>query len=254
MALQCFISGISNEQARERLLSEDETTLSWEKACDIIRQLENVHKQLADFSSQSLTVTVQVIDLKICYPETVRIACYRCGTHHLSAEECPRKQSIYHQCGKLGHSARVCRSKACTAATSPFPKKPVKAVQTSDEEDQLSTIWNGTSGIYGIHPPYTVQLEIEGQLIKMEVDTGALVTVISASSVKKLPKLSPCESTLRTYTGQPMPVMGKCTVHVNYHGEKRTLQAYIMANDCANLLGCDWIKCLPVTLDNEVPA
>ncbi|CAH8625810.1 unnamed protein product, partial [Dicrocoelium dendriticum] len=99
-----------------------------DKACNIVQQLENVHKQLAGFSSQAHKDTSQAVKRKDVTPRRSELpfTCYRCGNQHFSVEECRYKRIICHQCGKSGHSTRVWPSKACTAATSRLPKKPVK--------------------------------------------------------------------------------------------------------------------------------
>ena len=73
------------------------------------------------------------------------------------------------------------------------------------------------------HPrdPITVELEINGKAIPMEVDTGAAVSLISTTIKQELfpdSPLSTSTTVLTTYTGERINVAGKMKVEVSYHG------------------------------------
>ena len=57
----------------------------------------------------------------------------------------------------------------------------------------------------------SVQLQVAGKWLNMEVDTGAAVSILSETALqKKFPrnKLKPSSMVLKTYTGEPMKVVG----------------------------------------------
>ena len=59
--------------------------------------------------------------------------------------------------------------------------------------------------------PYRVQLEVGGQPLNMEVDTGAAVSLAPESAVASLlstHQLLPSSVVLKTYTGEQIPVKG----------------------------------------------
>ena len=60
-------------------------------------------------------------------------------------------------------------------------------------------------------PPYLVSLKVNGQPLTMEVDTGAAVSLVTESAVEALlpsVQLQPSNVTLKTYTGETIPVKG----------------------------------------------
>ena len=60
--------------------------------------------------------------------------------------------------------------------------------------------------------PCIVELSVNGAPMKMEVDTGAAVSLSSELRYKKLwknpPKIKPTTTRLRTYSGQQLVVLG----------------------------------------------
>jgi len=64
-----------------------------------------------------------------------------------------------------------------------------------------------------------VKMQIDGVPLTMEIDTGAAVTIISERTQQThFPQatLRPTQVKLRTYTGEPMPVLGELAVEVKY--------------------------------------
>jgi len=64
-----------------------------------------------------------------------------------------------------------------------------------------------------------VELLINGTPVKMALDTGASVTIISSATWRKqLPnlKLQQSEMLLKTYTGEPLKLQGEAQVIVCY--------------------------------------
>lgn len=78
----------------------------------------------------------------------------------------------------------------------------------------------------------------------MELDTGAAVTVINRAMCRDLcdeSVLKPSNSTLRTYTGERVQVMGQVTLSVKYGSQKHDLVALVVDGHRPNLLGRDWL-------------
>ena len=257
MAIQCLITGIQSDVAREKLLSEAETTLTWEKACTIVRHQENITHQLTQFAHKSSPDTVQAVTQKKippAKPKTFEFTCYRCGNKHSSADDCRHRKTVCHQCGKVGHLARVCRTATKGQLSKTLREELVATAQettsnSSECEYSFNEVNSTTTHDYSRPPPYYIQVEIEGQPVQMEIDTGASVSIVSAKTVKNLPRLANCRTTLKTYTGEAIPILGKCDVHVQLNGKKRILPVYVVADQCSNLFGRDWIKSFPNALD-----
>ena len=65
-----------------------------------------------------------------------------------------------------------------------------------------------------------MELSVNGAPLKMEVDTGATLSLLSEVTYKTLwknpPKLKPSTTRLRTYSGQQLVVLGTLVVNVEY--------------------------------------
>lgn len=70
--------------------------------------------------------------------------------------------------------------------------------------------------------PIILDVTVEGRPLRMELDTGAAVSVIPESSFRSLfPRVALRRSslTLRTYTGEPVKPTGIAFVTVQHHGQ-----------------------------------
>ncbi|XP_062557872.1 uncharacterized protein K02A2.6-like [Armigeres subalbatus] len=101
------------------------------------------------------------------------------------------------------------------------------------------------ASINKINNPCLVQVEIDGKCLKMEVDCGASVSVIS-----KRQYLSKFENPLRKYSeplmvvnGNKLKIEGEAMVSVNFNGKEKLMQLLVL--DCDNdfhpLLGRTWL-------------
>ena len=63
----------------------------------------------------------------------------------------------------------------------------------------------------------SVEIDTNGQSVKMEVDTGAFMTLVSWNMLINVQALAPVmNTTLCTYTGEVIPILGICQVTVNW--------------------------------------
>jgi len=79
--------------------------------------------------------------------------------------------------------------------------------------------------------PITVMLYINDHPIDMEIDTGAAVSLVSASTQKKYFQTTVVEKSdaiLTTYTGEQIPVIGKIPVNVRYKEQNKQLYLYVV--------------------------
>ena len=94
-----------------------------------------------------------------------------------------------------------------------------------------------------------VQLQINGTPLSMEIDTGAAVSIISEPTQRNLfpiATLQPARIKLRTYTGEPMPVLGEMIV-VEGNGPS------LFGRNWLQHICLDW-KSLGVETVQEVPS
>ena len=109
-----------------------------------------------------------------------------------------------------------------------------------------------------------VQLQINGIPLSMEIDTGAAVSIISEQTQRNLfptATLQPARIKLRTYTGEPMPVLGEMIVDVTYQQNHYTLPLIVVEGNGPSLFGRNWLqhicldwKSLGVATAQKVPS
>uniref|UniRef100_A0A8C5PIS1 Gypsy retrotransposon integrase-like protein 1 n=1 Tax=Leptobrachium leishanense TaxID=445787 RepID=A0A8C5PIS1_9ANUR len=90
----------------------------------------------------------------------------------------------------------------------------------------------------------TVQVTIEGKRLKMDVDTGPAVSVITQKQWKQLQihaTVRPTPIKLQTYSMQVLHPLGCAKVKVSYKGQAKRLPLYILRNGGPPLFGRDWI-------------
>ena len=103
-----------------------------------------------------------------------------------------------------------------------------------------------------------MEVQANGQRLKMEVDTGAVLSVISQRDWNALfptVKLKPTRAVLRTYTGQHMKVLGEISVRVQYcHQTVEALPLVMVREDGPCLLGRNWLACLQLDWKSLTPS
>lgn len=90
----------------------------------------------------------------------------------------------------------------------------------------------------------TVQLELNGKQVQMEVDTGAAVTLMAEATQKSLfPNVELQKSTvkLQTYTEESLSVLGTMEVEVRYGSYVGKHILYVVKGSGPSLFGRDWL-------------
>ena len=78
----------------------------------------------------------------------------------------------------------------------------------------------------------------------MEVDTGAVVSIISdKNNIPDLQKLTlqPSPATLRTYTGETISVLGELLVKTEHNAQNATMPLLVVQGDGPGLIGRNWL-------------
>ena len=93
--------------------------------------------------------------------------------------------------------------------------------------------------------PILIDIEINNNLIQMELDTGASVSVMSKNVLETTLgsniKITPVDAQLRTYTGEIIKPIGIANVSVKYSHQVKTLPIVITPNDGPTLMGRNWL-------------
>ncbi|XP_043192677.1 uncharacterized protein LOC122365484 [Amphibalanus amphitrite] len=81
----------------------------------------------------------------------------------------------------------------------------------------------------------------------MEVDTGAAVSVCSVADFDRLwpdrgPVLQPCSVQLKTYSEEPIAVLGQVEVDIDYAGQSARLPLVVVDGSGPCLFGRNWLE------------
>ena len=168
-------------------------------------------------------------------------SCYRCLGNH-DHKSCPYKREKCHHCNKTGHIARACKSKKReTQATRP----PVNYVDgdDGDSDDYLGSL--EVNNMSDKDQVIWVSPEVQGRVVKMELDTGSAVSVLPYKQYKEHfghVKLAKSLVTLKTYTGQKITPKGKMKCIVKFKGQEEELTLQVVETPGPALFGRDWLS------------
>ncbi|KAL5506337.1 hypothetical protein EMCRGX_G007955 [Ephydatia muelleri] len=234
-----------------RLLAEPK--LTFVKALEIAQAAELAEKGARMLQPQLVTESASVN--KIVQPASR--PCYRCGGKH-SSDDCKCKDWVYKACGKMGHIARVCRSKGISTANSKKGRNKLGISQTGSEDHVTEDSSEEVHTLFHLkekgHPPLMVAVELNNSSLRMEIDTGAAVSIISETTYTGLwsknvrPPLLQSMVLLRTYTGEVLSVKGQVMVNAMYQDQARQLRLLVVLSNGPSLLGRDWLSALNINL------
>ena len=183
------------------------------------------------------------------------IVCHRCGGSHL-ATVCRFIEAKCRACGKTGHIAKVCHSKATTPAHSKFKKSDRTHAVVDSPRQVPSSDTTSSSNVqslsYTLFPvisrsqPIMLSVKANGHDLRMELDTGAAVSIISEDTFKSVFKdsvsITPTDISLRTYLGNQLPVLGSAEVEVVYNSQVLSLPLIVVKGIGSTLLGRNWLE------------
>ena len=251
-----LVCGINDTGMQKRLLAEP--GLTYVKAVEIAQATETAAQSLRELRTKPDTGTSprsspQEVHRMSPTEQRTSITCYRCGREGHTIVKCRVDKSVVcHNCGKAGHLQRACKSKAKPSKRKNAIKKkskPVRRVggeeEEEEEESEAEELHHLSSKGATKTPPILVEVKVDDCLIPMEVDTGASVSLMSHATFTGLWPGRSLESTsvrLQTYSNAPIPVVGTCSVNVEYNGQMGQLPLVIVGGSGPTLLGRDWLS------------
>ena len=167
--------------------------------------------------------------------------CTGCGRKGHSREKCPHSESECYNCGKKGHLANVCKSKT-TTQQSRKQRKPAAYRVALEEKGQQADI----------------QVEMDGKVVKMRLDTGSDLTLISERTWSRIgkPPCGPTDAFPLCANSTVLQLKGKCNVSLKVNGITAYGGVYV-TNEDVNLLGEDFrelfFDLVPKRKDSTVP-
>ena len=150
------------------------------------------------------------------------VSCYHCGGQHL-ASHCRYKDAVCRGCGKKGHLVRVCCSKATSKAgqvQTPTKKKSTSThnITASESPEPVPSLNEPTANnvssydmfsLPGQAKPIMLPVKLQDNLIQMELDTGAALSIIGEATYQEIfrkdHQLDSTNITLQLYNGQELP-------------------------------------------------
>ena len=251
-----LVCGVNDSHIQRRLLSE--RNLTFAKALELAQGLETASKNVQTLQGAVASATaensVQRINARERLPlragvmqsvnTTERGPCSRCGKSNHVSSKCRFKNAKCHNCGRIGHIKAACRSRPRKTMQPRDKQRDVKNLQEEESvpEYTLFSIGDGEG-----REPLEVDLEVDGLTLRMELDTGASLSLISKSIFKQRwpsESLQPTTIKLKTYSGEPLEVLGSLEVHVRHGVNKAKLPLLVVGGDGPSLLGRNWLKCL----------
>eukprot|EP00731_Ephydatia_muelleri_P033808 Em0038g27a len=175
-----IVCGVRNSSVQRRLLAE--SGLTFKKAFELVQSAESAEKNATEIQ-RSVTVAVNAVQKTSEVQARSRNTCYRCGGKH-NGKDCLLDTSIVcYNCGKQGHLSRVCRSPKVSGAKgrgrgSTRGSAAVQQVNLPPVEgEETYTLF--TLSREGFRAPLTIDVVADGVQLSMEVDTGAVASIIS---------------------------------------------------------------------------
>ena len=170
----------------------------------------------------------------------VKETCGNCGGTYPHFRACPARGKDCKSCGKIGHFARVCRTKPPSSqhvrnVTHTDPKAPP---DSDCEPEYVFTIAN----LSGIPKPPKCQVKTAGCSIPVMIDSGASVNILDAVTYNQITrtkriKLIQTNNKIYTYgSSSPLPLKGIITTDISTDSKHLSAQFHVVDGNSGNLL------------------
>ena len=236
-----FVGGVRSRSTRKKLLSEDRTFDQAVKVAQADELAEKESKELLLSAERTETVQAHSISNKKNYsfkggdankakPFEQGKTCFRCGSTQHLADKCSHTYTTCNYCKKAGHLAKVCfKKKKADSNAKAHNIVATRTDESSDSDSEINSV-NGTPVTIfmknvnsvgqksEISPQYKLGVNINGQEVSMEIDTGSSVTLLNSSDFERMGGntnvLKPATVVLKGYTGNEIKCYGEDNVKV----------------------------------------
>ncbi|UYV79263.1 K02A2.6-like [Cordylochernes scorpioides] len=198
---------------RENILQNPDLTMSLainqgQAAEASQKQLRNIEKDSIDAIRKNFNEKYKpTTSLKNSYTSNpVRanfnklMRCSKCSMAH-DFGKCPAYVKECYKCRKPNHFSNCCKNRS------------VRCIQESDEEKDNLLIIDSIMVGQVLRKPWKELIYIQGHPVDVKLDTGADVNILPEKLIKEwpnMPLLETADCKIYTYTGQQIPVVGKC--------------------------------------------
>ena len=236
-----FVTGLNNQEIQRKLLLEKNLTL--QKAVQLATSMQQTSDAVKSLAPPSVNV-VQSVKKSSKLSGKQKPKCYRCNGPH-SPQQCKFKSASCFKCSKVGHIAKACLTKSRSYHPPQQSRHHQQHYVESSQPDRSPNFDLFTLQSRSTQPPISVPVSVNNQTVEFQLDTGAALSVITEQDYKKFAisdKIQKCNKNLRTYTGQPVPVVGESYVNVQYGNQCRELPIIIVSGEGPPLLGRNWLE------------
>ena len=265
-----FVCGLNSSSIQQKLLTIKDLTLT--SAVETAHTYETAYKDAKALRGSNSGGSGEVVEERGLFKlgekgrEGGRRECFRCGSPAHLANKCPFANLECFKCGKTGHKATKCfkgskggilKKKDGEEGSSKSGNDGVRfgkveKVSVLDEEEEeifeemdFLRIKRMSRNVDVENPPIMVGMMMNGKDTSIELDTGAVVTVMSDDEYSKFKSddlpLKKSNLALKTYTGEIVRPRGIGSVDVDYEGQKCRLPVTVVDGDYPTLLGRDWL-------------
>ena len=249
-----FICGLADEKTKKTLLASDKEMVLEEtvKIALLREQADRESREMGDtqkkFSAASAYVTKEKkksyrkSKLQKKYLST-EDKCKVCKLKRSSNKCLPEKcRTICFKCERSGH-----QKKFCTNYVS-YSKSDINRVANDSEcitclDSVLTKPSISNSSDSSDNPKPVLGFLLNSHLVKMEVDTGSELTIISKEVVKNIPNIefNTSNRIIKVANGEYICDINETWVTVKYQEQVRRLKLYCTEGKFPSLLGRDWI-------------
>ncbi len=163
--------------------------------------------------------------------------CYRCGLEGHFARACKiAVGKTCNKCGKIGHFASVCRTRINN-------DREVKVITNESDSESNADSKESAWKIHGnSHTNEYVTVKIADQKLKMVMDTGASVNIVSEVEWNQLKsagmKLQPAETKVYAYASQePLPILGQFISKIETQQDSTQAKVLVIRGKAAPIMG-----------------
>ena len=252
-----LVAGVNNDRIQQRLLQNP--GLTFQTALTTCLAMETAAKNVQDLShvAQSSNLHRLQTNTKNYEGDNTKTTCYRCERKH-SPDVCWFKNATCDLCGKTGHIKPVCRS-SNQPQREMFMRdhdrkwRPGNRNMTSQsnthllqegEDEQCYSLYTIDSRYERKENRIIESFTIQDQVIDLELDTGASMSVINENTYNQLKNSAVLKKTqmiLRTYSGEKIIPIGMIDVSVIYQNREHKLPLVVVPGG-PNLLGRNWLR------------
>ncbi|XP_048255362.1 uncharacterized protein K02A2.6-like [Haliotis rufescens] len=270
-----FVCGINKQKMLSRLLSEENLTFT--KAVAIATSMEAADKNSADLQKQTATSIdtgiVNFITKKPARGGNYSSSCFRCGGRH-DPSTCRFKDQECYSCGLVGHLSQKRLNRRGNGQRRASHRggrqsrgrrgrhhrqygNRANYIQEHDSQDSegfvdVSEAYEMFMVSGSVNKLVYVPVQVNGQDLKMEFDTGAAVSTVSEKTLSHLQQgvknltVTPTTKSYLGYTGNKLDLAGQVMVEVDFQGVTASLPLLVARGNRASLFGRNWIDVFDV--------